>query len=64
MRQEVEHIHREHLDGVLADHHEERLQIERHRPQRVRPSATRHELEIAINQRITQREPGLTSRRQ
>ena len=47
MRQELEHVRRGHLDRVLVDDREERLQIERHRPQRVRPSPARHELQIA-----------------
>ena len=61
MSQELEHIRRRHLDRILADHREERLQIERHRPQRVRPRPTRDELQITIHQRITQLETGITT---
>jgi transposase len=32
--------------SVLPGHHEERLQIEGHRPQRVRPAPARHELQV------------------
>ena len=47
VRKEVEHVGRDHLDRVLVDDPKERLQIERYRPQRVRPSPASHELEIS-----------------
>ena len=53
--QEVEHVRRGDLDRVLADHREERLQVERDRPQRVRTAPARHELQIPVCQPLTQR---------
>jgi hypothetical protein len=53
--QEIEHIRRGDLDRVLADNREERLQVERDRPQRVRPTPARHELQIPVCQPLTQR---------
>ena len=50
--EELEHVRRRHLHRVLRHHREERLQIERHRPQRVRPTPTSDELQIAIHQRM------------
>ena len=61
MSEELEHVRRGDLDRILRHDREERLQIERHRPQRVRPSTTGDELQIAIHQRITQLEPGITT---
>jgi hypothetical protein len=52
--QEIEHIRRGHLHRVLPDHQEERLQVEGHRPQRVRPAPARHELQIPVHQPLTQ----------
>ena len=59
MRQELEHIRRGDLHRVLPDHREERLQIEGHRPQRVRPAPARHELQIPVHQPLTQAIPDL-----
>jgi hypothetical protein len=58
--QKVGHVHCAHLLGVLADHGEERLQIERRRPQSVGPGPAGHELQIPINQRISQPIAALT----
>jgi asparagine synthase (glutamine-hydrolysing) len=41
------------------DHREERLQIEGHRPQRVRPAPARHELQIPVHQPLAQAIPDL-----
>ena len=60
--QELEDIGRDHGDRVLVDDREERLQVEGDRPQRVRPRPSGHELEIGVDQRITQIEAGLSSR--
>ena len=60
MTDEAEHVGRHNLGRGLADHREERLQIIRDGPQRVRPRTTRHEREIGIDQRFTQRETGFT----
>jgi len=57
MREELEHVRRSLFYRVLADHREERLQIERNRPHRVRPRPPSHELQIAIHQRITKAIP-------
>ena len=48
--QELEHVGGPYLERVLRDDREGRLQIERDRAQRVRPSAPGHELQIAIQQ--------------
>src|SRR6266496_2210949 len=42
---------------------EERLQVKRHRPQRVRPRPARHELQITVHQPVAQRIPDLTGPR-
>ena len=56
MGQELEHVHRpRRLTGASSTTAEEHLQIERHRPQRVRPTPPRDELEIGVHERITQR---------
>jgi hypothetical protein len=60
MSEEVEHIHRSDLARILRDHREEHLQIERHRPQRVRPRPASDELQIPVNERITKPIPHLT----
>jgi hypothetical protein len=52
--QELEHVRRRDLHRVPGDHAEERLQVERHRPQRVRPRAPRHELQVTIHEPVTQ----------
>ena len=54
MREELEHIRGRDLHRILGDHGEERLQIEGHRPQRVRPRPTSDELQIPIHHRIAQ----------
>ena len=56
----LEHISRLHRRRVLSHHGEERLQVERQRPQRVGSDPASHELEIAIKQRMTERIAGLT----
>ena len=48
---ELEHIRWSDLHRLLGDHREERLQIERHRPHRVRPSPAGDELQVPVNQR-------------
>jgi hypothetical protein len=63
MGEELEHIRRLHRSRVLADDSEERLQVERDRPQGVGPRPTRHELQIPIQQRMAEREAHLTRRR-
>jgi hypothetical protein len=60
MGQEIEHVDSGDLDRVLADNGEERLQVERHRPQSVRPRPARHELQIPVHQPVAQRIAGLT----
>jgi hypothetical protein len=60
MGQELEHVRRPHGHRVLRHDREEHLQIERHRPQRVRPAPARDELEIAVDERIAERVTGLT----
>jgi hypothetical protein len=54
MGQELEHIRRGDLHRALPGHREERLQIEGHRPQRVRPAPACHELQIPVHQPLTQ----------
>jgi hypothetical protein len=56
MRQEIEHIRRGDLQRIFSGHPEERLQIEGHRPQRVRPAPARHELQIPVRQPLAQPE--------
>jgi hypothetical protein len=63
MGEELEHIRRLHRSRVLADDSEERLQVERDRPQGVGPRPTRHELQIPIQQRMAERVAHLTRRR-
>ena len=60
---EVEDVRRGHVNGVLVDDREERLQIMRDRSQRVRPGPARHESQIGIGQRISQGEPDLPAAR-
>jgi len=50
MRQELEYVDGRHSDRVLRHDGEERLQIERHRPQRVGPCPASNELQIAVHQ--------------
>ena len=54
MGQEVEHITSHDGDRILLDHAEERLQIEGDSPQSVGSDPTRHELEIAVNEWMTE----------
>ena len=54
LREELEHVSRRDISRVLPDNGEERLQIERNRPKRVRPSPARNELQIPIDQRMTE----------
>ena len=63
MGEELEHVGRLNVDRVFVDDGEERLQVERDRPQRVRSGSTRDELQITVDQRITQLEAGLTRSR-
>jgi hypothetical protein len=51
---ERQNISRSHILGLLVDHGEEHLQIERRRQHRVRPAPPRHEPQIVIQQRRTQ----------
>jgi hypothetical protein len=48
-----------HLDGFLHDNSEERLQVERDRPKRVRPGPTSHELELQIDEPMAERIAGV-----
>ena len=59
LREELEHIRRRNLPRAHPDDSEERLQIERHRPQRVQPSPTSHELQIPVDELITEPIPHL-----
>ena len=61
--EELEHIRRPSPSPGPVDHGEEHLQVERHRPHRVRPTPPSDELEIAVNERITQCVTRLTRRR-
>jgi hypothetical protein len=54
LRKELEHVSRGDISRVLPGDGEERLQIERNRPKRVRPSPARDELQIPVDQRITE----------
>ena len=59
MSEELEHVDRRDIHRCLVDHREERLQVVRDRPQRVRPAPPANELEIPIHDRITQHVTGL-----
>ncbi len=48
MGQKLKHVGSGDLDRVLPDDREERFQIERHSPQRIRVSPARHKLQITI----------------
>jgi hypothetical protein len=61
--EELEHVRRRHRHRIPPHDAEERLQIERRRLQRVRPTPASNEVEIAIHERITERVTGLTQRR-
>jgi hypothetical protein len=61
--EEIEYVGGDDLGRLLAHDREERLQIERHRPQRVETGSTGHELQIAVNQWMAQREAPPTGRR-
>jgi hypothetical protein len=63
MRQKIEHIRGDDIDWGLRDDGEERLQIERRCAQRLRSSSSGDEGQIAIDERVTQRESRLTRRR-
>ncbi len=63
MGKEVQHVDGGDLGRVLHNHREERLEIERHRPQHVRPRPARHELQITIHQPMAQQIPDLTGPR-
>jgi hypothetical protein len=43
-----------HHERVLRDDREERLQIKRNRPWRIRPISPSHEFQIPIHERITE----------
>jgi hypothetical protein len=58
--QKLDYVSRCHRHRLLRHDREERLQIERHRPQRVRPSPPSHKLQIPIHQRITEPIPRLS----
>lgn len=61
MREEREHVRCGHLDRVPIHDGEERLQVMRDRPQRVRTGTPSDERQVRIDQRITQLETGLTT---
>jgi hypothetical protein len=61
--EKLKHIRRQHIARILDDHGEKRLQIKGHRPNRVRPSPARNELQIPINQRIAKPIPRLPRHR-
>jgi hypothetical protein len=63
MGQEVEHVRRGDRRRLLVDDLEERLQVMGDGAQRVRPGAAGHELQIGVDQRVTQRLPGVATRR-
>jgi uncharacterized protein YciI len=52
---ERQHVRRRHLRRLHGHHREEDLQVIGDRQQRVRPGPRRHELQIVIKQRMTQR---------
>ena len=52
---ERHHIRRRHPHRGLVDEREEHLQIERHRPDRVRPRPSPKKLEIRVHERMTDR---------
>jgi hypothetical protein len=60
LSEELEHIRGRHGHRDAINDGEEHLQVERHRPHRVRPTPPADELEIAVNKRLTQRVSGLT----
>jgi hypothetical protein len=60
MSEELEHVRRPHLHRIPINDGEEHLQVERHRPHRVRSTPPSHELEIAVHKPITKRVPKLT----
>jgi len=61
VRQELEYVRRNDVDRGLGDDREERLEIERCGAQRLRSATASNEGQIAIDQGLAQREPGLTS---
>ena len=63
MGQELEDVGRHHLDRLLVDHAEERLEVEGDCPQAVGPQASGHELQIAVQDRMAKEITVLTGRR-
>jgi hypothetical protein len=61
--QEVEHISRDNIGRLLLDNREEPLEVERHRPERVRPGPASHELQVAVDEWMAKRQAPLTRRR-
>ena len=58
MSEELEHVCWPHGHRIHLEHGEEPVQIERHRPHRVRPAPPSDKLEIAVHERISQRISG------
>jgi hypothetical protein len=54
LRKELEHVRRSYGERFVGHDHEERLQIKRNRPKRVRPSPPSDELQIPVDQRMTE----------
>ena len=63
IRDELEHIGRGDVDGILVDDREERLQIMDDRSQRVRTRPARDKRKVGVHQRIAQRVAGLPTGR-
>jgi hypothetical protein len=57
--QELEHIRRRSIPRIPRHHGEGRLQIEGHRAQRVRPRSAGHELQVPVDELITEPTPHL-----
>jgi len=51
--EELEHVRRPHGHRIRADHGEEHLQVERHRPHRVWSAPAGDELEVTVDERIS-----------
>jgi DNA-binding transcriptional MerR regulator len=60
MGKEVEHVARLDLAGFLVNDSEERLQVEGDSPNRVRSGPPGDELQVAVEQRMAEREPDFT----
>jgi hypothetical protein len=56
MSEKLEHIRRAHLERILAHDYEERLQVVRHGAHGVRSRSAGHELQIRVEQPVTERE--------